>query len=1564
MDEGVEEFSSVVPVASLPPYTSKIVVEYVESNDKFTVTASGITVLSVARKFRIAPRAFLIVNRLNYPSLEVDTVLPVQTTFKLVQLVDKTCNYSVAELLNESKYLIRVIADSGNVYYCKEDETISQAAHTLGINARSLLILNLQHYKSLSLHSKLFSRTVLKIPFWYAADAPPTFQFMENRIMNFQESSKNLDSMLEVVSSGEYTSWQPSLRVKLLKLLCDLVSETQTIKNFMSQKEESSEESYLSRAAHLGKDHYGNRYWCFSSSDPKRAGLSSQPLYLESAVDGRWGRVARLGDIMQFAQSLSLRRGRDEANLRSALFNQFGQFAKVDVVQPLLKDLFENDPVFKAKSLMRGTGEKMKVHGKQEACAAARVLATLLHFEVGLHHVNGLYGEWSKRRIRWRETLVDAKNVMLGGTRTRCQRNKAEPKCIQVQEKGENSRSETTQMMSDQPQDVQVDRQELSSSRRRIGRSQFNLFQLFDVKKAIKEMRLKEEEKASRGIISDIIENKEKSTTYCICGATEDNQELSWIACDGCDKWFHTVCVGLGDVEASTVTEWLCFDCSKNDSRKYCICQKSTQDSQDDFFIGCEGDCNGWFHPKCVGLDEEKCRSGEIDLENWICPNCDPPKDPESKVAKAVEAARKEALSRETKILCPSEETEEWIQCYRCDYWTLLPQHVDVKLLPNNWCCEMASWEVEARCMGKGGGTRKDMTIVEGDKIEKPVQTRRKRRKKQNDVQKDEKLLASLMEKESLLEKSVMEMIRIPTNDCILTEGAPHLLILEDSLWREAWNHGEYHANWQNVRRFWRQNVSLARTSAQLNVQLEILLQACTGMLLNNKVPTMSESRVMRTLVAGEEGNAHRVNGGKRMRKKVYTRKTVSNPVSIVIPRDCRDERVFNDQLLRAYPRLETKWPRVNNKNLKMYILYREVQRLGGIDVVQENRMFQRITPLLGFDHNATSSGFQLSKNFDKYLRQFEELGIVADPRVPDNECRGSVTFISDGGVGGGSNYIVTKSSPSFQAEFDSFRKEGVDIELNCNEWGGSSKYSLYGAEEEAIQVKRNPTDNEHSQYDDVPTDRTKKSLKTQSSKKKPRKPKPYTGFIVFSNEHRSRVQKENPDLAGGDIAKKLGEEWRQFTQKEKDAYHKKGITDFKQRLKDDPKFKKQYDKAVAYEKKVRNGFFSEDESSTEESSSTEEEKPNVSSEHIYRAKNDDTPDDIAKLLQCDLKEMLKMNKIVHSHYFTKRCKLEEGTLVELPPIADQSKASQKLYKKYAIRLDDLLIDSGIVTKSNRSNSSQKLKMVLNREEEESDEEDSDDEKSDNDSDDERESPRLVLKLKSKSNTKFRSIGHFSNCCVCMDGGELIECEYNGCGAVYHLSCVGLTEDTIPEGKWICPRHTDCNQTRKRSSRRNSANSSCSDFKFLCSFCPAGSNSLLKKQNGYFSCPSCFKSGDLPRRFRYTMSAILSKDWSAAFRGPVDRRDYPDYYELIEQPIDLSKISAKVGNNEYESIEQFFDDIKLMKENCETYCRGRFPSLIEDAKKVENVAKVLVRDVEKSMTYAAKVNNKMRKKMN
>eukprot|EP01130_Rhizamoeba_saxonica_P010294 TRINITY_DN4211_c0_g3_i1.p1 TRINITY_DN4211_c0_g3~~TRINITY_DN4211_c0_g3_i1.p1 ORF type:complete len:854 (+),score=220.47 TRINITY_DN4211_c0_g3_i1:115-2562(+) len=71
--------------------------------------------------------------------------------------------------------------------------------------------------------------------------------------------------------------------------------------------------------------------------------------------------------------------------------------------------------------------------------------------------------------------------------------------------------------------------------------------------------------------------------------------------------------------------------------------------------------------------------------------------------------------------------------------------------------------------------------------------------------------------------------------------------------------------------------------------------------------------------------------------------------------------------------------------------------------------------------------------------------------------------------------------------------------------------------------------------------------------------------------------------------------------------------------------------------------------------------------------------------------------------------------------------------------------------------------------------------------------------------------------------------------------------------------------------------------------------------------------------FGSILKKLLRSNFSDAFKNPVNERVAPNYYSVIEKPIDLSKIQEKIKNNEYFSRLQFDEDLNLMRDNCYKY---------------------------------------------
>ena len=73
------------------------------------------------------------------------------------------------------------------------------------------------------------------------------------------------------------------------------------------------------------------------------------------------------------------------------------------------------------------------------------------------------------------------------------------------------------------------------------------------------------------------------------------------------------------------------------------------------------------------------------------------------------------------------------------------------------------------------------------------------------------------------------------------------------------------------------------------------------------------------------------------------------------------------------------------------------------------------------------------------------------------------------------------------------------------------------------------------------------------------------------------------------------------------------------------------------------------------------------------------------------------------------------------------------------------------------------------------------------------------------------------------------------------------------------------------------------------------------------------------------------------------KRELPDYYKTIDNPISLNIVRKKLKNNEYSDTEGLFEDMNLMFENCKKYNRP-------DSR--------LFKDAVKLVSWFSEINNK------
>lgn len=199
-------------------------------------------------------------------------------------------------------------------------------------------------------------------------------------------------------------------------------------------------------------------------------------------------------------------------------------------------------------------------------------------------------------------------------------------------------------------------------------------------------------------------------------------------------------------------------------------------------------------------------------------------------------------------------------------------------------------------------------------------------------------------------------------------------------------------------------------------------------------------------------------------------------------------------------------------------------------------------------------------------------------------------------------------------------------------------------------------------------------------------------------------------------------------------------------------------------------------------------------------------------------------------------------------------------------------------------------------------------------------------------------------CNICHDGGVLLECETEGCTFTAHLSCVGLKK--IPNDEWHCPRHLPTSRGEAETGKEEG-----SEGLLTCVYCPSrfsrgrqgrGRGRSRRRRGDDDNddslphvCPSCTTPySERARLLRYALNRATSLPYATPFVGEVSRAEFPEYLDIITNPIDLGKMLAKVQNGEYASVRSFLKDVDLLVSNSEIFCRDRFSHIIEDAYKV------------------------------
>lgn len=187
-------------------------------------------------------------------------------------------------------------------------------------------------------------------------------------------------------------------------------------------------------------------------------------------------------------------------------------------------------------------------------------------------------------------------------------------------------------------------------------------------------------------------------------------------------------------------------------------------------------------------------------------------------------------------------------------------------------------------------------------------------------------------------------------------------------------------------------------------------------------------------------------------------------------------------------------------------------------------------------------------------------------------------------------------------------------------------------------------------------------------------------------------------------------------------------------------------------------------------------------------------------------------------------------------------------------------------------------------------------------------------------------------------GGSLIHC--SDCRTTYHLRCTDLHQ--LPTEKWQC---TPCARKRRR---RGSPLSSRLQREVKISSSrqasPGGSKVKIagkKRQRSDSTesdyvpskraCKDSAANSERRRIYRFGEDSLDYKSCldllvelirhpsSWPFLVPVNKKDAPDYHQVIKRPMDLGTIRTKLNNMSYRSNNDFVLDVYLVLQNCELF---------------------------------------------
>lgn len=104
----------------------------------------------------------------------------------------------------------------------------------------------------------------------------------------------------------------------------------------------------------------------------------------------------------------------------------------------------------------------------------------------------------------------------------------------------------------------------------------------------------------------------------------------------------------------------------------------------------------------------------------------------------------------------------------------------------------------------------------------------------------------------------------------------------------------------------------------------------------------------------------------------------------------------------------------------------------------------------------------------------------------------------------------------------------------------------------------------------------------------------------------------------------------------------------------------------------------------------------------------------------------------------------------------------------------------------------------------------------------------------------------------------------------------------------------------------------------------------------------------------------IRNDYSKLFLMPVKKKDYPDYFEIVKQPMDLGSMKNKTKRSEYKTSQDLLNDFDLMIKASELY-NGDLHEVTQQARRIKEIA---IGQIEENKERIKELENKMIEEMN